>query len=144
MRISRFQKTMLESNKNVKDYHKKMNVSRILVTSLELFSQYGIIIFYLLGVDWSSISLSTIAEITANLVIVETALGYVSRIAMLMSEHREQLIIMKNEEEDIKLILDVFIVKLKNFHQLNLLEKLKFHLSLLNTPRHLKMISHSS
>lgn len=115
MRISRFQKTMLESNKNVKDYHKKMNVSRILVTSLELFSQYGIIIFYLLGVDWSSISLSTIAEITANLVIVETALGYVSRIAMLMSEHREQLIIMKNEEEDIKLILDVFHSETEKF-----------------------------
>ena len=108
MRISRFQKSMVKSNENVKNYHKKMNISRIVVTALELISQYGIIIFYLLGVEWSKINLSTIAEITANLVIVETALGYVSRLAMSMSEHREQVIMMDKEEEDIKLILDVY------------------------------------
>ena len=108
MRISRFQKTLVKSNENIKSFHKKMNISRIVVTALELLSQYGIIIFYLLSVDWASINLATIAELTANIVIVETALGYVSRIAMLMSQHREELLIMKNEEEDIQLILDVF------------------------------------
>lgn len=108
MRISRFQKTMVKSNKNIKNYHKKMNVSRLVVTFLELLSQYGIIIFYLLGIDWSSINLSTITEITANLVIVRTGLGYVSRIAWMMSSHRENLIIMQNEKEDIEAILDTF------------------------------------
>lgn len=108
MRISRFQKTLVESNKNVKDFHKNMNISRILVTFLELVCQYGIIVFYLLGVEWTSIDLSIIAEITANLLIVETALGYVSRIAWMMGKHREEVIHLKNEDEDIKLILDVF------------------------------------
>lgn len=108
MRISRFQKTMVESNQNVKTYHKKLNFSRLIVTSLELLSQYGIIIFYLISIDWASINLATITEITANLVIVRTGLGYVSRIAMLMSRHRENLLIMKNEEEDINAILDTF------------------------------------
>lgn len=108
MRISRFQKTMVESNKNTKTFYKEMNMSRIAVTTLELCSQYGIILLYLFAIDWSSITLSTIAELTANIVIVETALGYVSRIARLMSYHREEELILKNEEEDIKLILDVF------------------------------------
>ena len=89
MRISRFQKTMVESNKNTKTFYKEMNMSRIAVTTLELCSQYGIILLYLFAIDWSSITLSTIAELTANIVIVETALGYVSRIARLMSYHRE-------------------------------------------------------
>jgi len=131
MRISRFQKIMVKSNRNIKDFHKTINVSRIFVTTLELISQYGIIIFYLLGVEWSSISLSTIAEITANIVIVETALGYVSRIAMLMSEHREQLIVMKNEEEDIKLILDVYHSETEKFSSakpVKKIEVLPFHI----------------
>ena len=131
MRISRFQKIMVKSNRNIKDFHKTINVSRIFVTTLELISQYGIIIFYLLGVEWSSISLSSIAEITANIVIVETALGYVSRIAMLMSEHREQLIVMKNEEEDIKLILDVYHSETEKFSSakpVKKIEVLPFHI----------------
>ena len=108
MRISRFQKTLMESNRNIKSFHKKLNISRLMVIALELLSQYSIIILYLFAIDWSSINLSTIAELTANIVIVETALGYVSRIAMLMSNHRESVIILKNEEEDIRLILDAF------------------------------------
>ncbi|MBQ6992217.1 MAG: ATP-binding cassette domain-containing protein [Clostridia bacterium] len=115
MRITRFQKTMVESNHNIKNFHKKMNISRIIVSALELISQYGIIIFYLLGIEWSSISLATIAEMTANLVIVETALGYVSRISRMMSDHREKIIVMKNEEKDINLILKVFHSETEKF-----------------------------
>ena len=115
MRISRFQETMQESNKNVKQFHRKMNFSRIVTTSLELFCQYGIIIFYLLGINWSEISLSTIAEITANLVIVETALGYVFRIANMMSGHRKDILVLETEEEDIKLILNIFNSECEKF-----------------------------
>jgi len=115
MRISRFQKTMVESNKNVKSFHRKMNVSRILITAIELFCQYGIILLYLFATDWSSITLATIAELTANIVIVETALSYVSRIAWVMSDHRKSLIIIEKEEEDIKLILEVFHLETEKF-----------------------------
>lgn len=125
MRISRFQKTMVESNKNVKSFHKKINVSRIIVTTFELISQYGIILLYLFATDWSSINLSTIAELSANIVIVETALQYVSRIATLMSQHREHLIVMENEEEDINLILDVFHSESEKFSSAKPVEKIE-------------------
>ena len=114
MRISRFQKSLVKSNRNTKEFHKKINISRIAVTALELISQYGIIVFYLLGIEWYEINLSTIAEITANLVIIEAALGYVSRLATMMSVYRESIIIMEKEEKDIKLILDVFHTESEN------------------------------
>lgn len=59
MRIDKFQKTIIVSNENVTIFHKKMNLSRLFVTTMEAFSQYGIIIFYLLGIEWSSINLAT-------------------------------------------------------------------------------------
>jgi len=46
MRIEKFQKTVIASNENVTKFHKKMNLSRLFVTTMEAFSQYGIIIFY--------------------------------------------------------------------------------------------------
>ena len=61
MRINKFQKTVIASNENVTKFHKKMDLSRLFVTVMEAFSQYGIIIFYLLVVEWNSISLATIA-----------------------------------------------------------------------------------
>lgn len=108
MRIEKFQKTVIASNENVTKFHKKMNLSRLFVTTMEAFSQYGIIIFYLLGVEWSSINLATITEIAAVLLIVETALGQISRIAETLNNHNERLIILEKEEKDMSLILEVF------------------------------------
>lgn len=108
MRIEKFQKTVIASNENVTKFHKKMNLSRLFVTTMEAFSQYGIIIFYLLGVEWSSINLSTIIEIAAVLLIVETALGQISRIAETLNNHNERLTILEKEEKDMSLILEVF------------------------------------
>lgn len=108
MRINKFQKTVIASNENVTKFHKKMNLSRLFVTIMEAFTQYGIIIFYLLGVEWSSINLATITEITATLLIVETALGQISRIAETLNNHNERLIILEKEENDMLLILDVY------------------------------------
>lgn len=85
-----------------------MNLSRLFVTTMEAFSQYGIIIFYLLGVEWNSINLSTITEIAAVLLIVETALGQISRIAETLNNHNERLTILEKEEKDMSLILEVF------------------------------------
>ena len=63
MRINRFQDTTRESNENIKKFHKKMNVSSLITTLIEAFSQYGIIIFSVLSINWHSINLSTITEI---------------------------------------------------------------------------------
>lgn len=108
MRIGKFQKTIVDSNKNVTQFHKKLSLSRLFITVIEALSQYGIIIFYLLNVEWSSINLATITEIAATLVIVETALGYISRIADTLNTHNERLIIIGKEEKDMSLILDVY------------------------------------
>lgn len=105
MRIEKFQKTVIASNENVTKFHKKMNLSRLFVTTMEAFSQYGIIIFYLLGVEWSSINLSTITEIAAVLLIVETALGQISRIAETLNNHNERLTILEKEEKDMSWII---------------------------------------
>lgn len=108
MRINKFQKTVIASNENVTKFHKKMNLSRLFVTIMEAFSQYGIIIFYLLGVKWNSITLATITEIAATLLIVETALAQISRIAETLNSHNERLTILEKEEADMSLILDVY------------------------------------
>ena len=108
MRINKFQKTVTESNQNVTKFHTKMNMSKLFVTIIEAFCQYGIIIFYLLEVDLSSISLATITEITATLLIVETALGQIGQIAEILGKHNERLTILEKEEADMSLILDVY------------------------------------
>lgn len=108
MRINKFQKTVVESNANVTQFHNKLNLSRLFITATEALSQYGIIIFYLLGVEWNSISLATITEVGATLVIVSTALGYINRIANTLNTHNDRLIIIEKEEYDMSLILDVY------------------------------------
>lgn len=108
MRINKFQKTVIANNENVTKFHKKMNLSRLFVTIMEAFSQYGIIIFYLLGVEWNSITLATITEIAATLLIVETALAQISLIAETLNSHNERLTILEKEEADMSLILDVY------------------------------------
>ncbi len=108
MRINKFQKTVAKSNENVNRFHNKMSLSRLCVTLMELFIQYGIIILYLLGVEWDSISLATITEITATLIIIETALKQISRISTTLINHCERLTILEKEKQDMSLILDVF------------------------------------
>ena len=108
MRINRLKKAVIAGNVNVTKFNKKMNLSRLVITIMEAFSQYGIIIFYLLGVEWSSINLATITEITATLLIVETALGQISRIAETLNRHSERLTVLEREESDMSLILEVY------------------------------------
>ena len=88
MRIGKFQKSIAEKNQNVKSYHKKINLSRIFISATQVFAQYGII--------------------TATLVIVETALSKIQKIAVIMNNHNERVIIMNKEEQDMELILKVY------------------------------------
>lgn len=115
MRIKRFQCHAKQANENTKGFHKKLNFSRLLVSSLELASQWGFIVFYLLNIKWSSISINTIAEIIASLAVVETALSYVGRIADTMSRHREQLIMMEKETPVMEEILAVYHKETESF-----------------------------
>ena len=108
MRINKFQETLIASNENISNFHNKINFSRLFTTILETFSQYGIIIFYLLGVKWDTINLGTIAEITEMLAIIETAFGQIRRSADTLNKHNERLIILEKEEKDMKLILEVY------------------------------------
>ncbi len=108
MRINKFQKTVIESNKNVVNFHKKLNISRLVVTIIETFSQYGIIIVYLLGVEWNSIDLATITQITATLLIVETALSQIRSIVTVLERHNDRLVTIESEEKDLSLILNVY------------------------------------
>lgn len=108
MRIGKFQKTLVESRRNATRFYRNLNLSALSVSAFEVVSHYGIIIFYLLGVDWNSIGLATITEITATLVIVETALNRVRNIATVLNRNSEHITIMEREEADISLILDVY------------------------------------
>lgn len=108
MRIGKFQKSIAEKNQNVKSYHKKINLSRIFISATQVFAQYGVIIGYLIGVDWNTINIGTISEITATLIIVETALNKIQKIAVIMNNHNERVIIMNKEEQDMELILKVY------------------------------------
>lgn len=109
MRIGKFQKSIAEKNQNVKSYHKKINLSRIFISATQVFAQYGVIIGYLIGVDWNTINnIGAISEITATLIIVETALNKIQKIAVIMNNHNERVIIMNKEEQDMELILKVY------------------------------------
>ncbi len=80
MRIARFKNTVINSNKNIKDFHKKMNFTRLIMTLIETFSQYGIIIFYVMNIRLNNLTLASIAQLTATLVIIDTAIGYTRRL----------------------------------------------------------------
>lgn len=108
MRIARFKKTVINSNKNIKDFHKKMNFTRMIMTIIETLSQYGIIIFYVMNVKLENLTLGSIAQITATLVIVETAIGYTRRLAYALEDNNDRLVALEKESVDMKLILETY------------------------------------
>lgn len=108
MRIARFKKTVINSNKNIKDFHKKMNFTRMIITIIETLSQYGIIIFYVMNVKLENLTLGSIAQITATLVIVETAIGYTRRLAYALEDNNDRLVALEKESVDMKLILETY------------------------------------
>ena len=108
MRIARFKKTVINSNKNIKDFHKKMNFTRMIMTIIETLSQYGIIIFYVMNVKLENLTLGSIAQITATLVIVETAIGYTRRLVYALEDNNDRLVALEKESVDMKLILDTY------------------------------------
>ena len=111
MRIARFKKTLINSNKNIKDFYKKMDFTSLIMTLIETLSQYGIIIFYVLNIKLENLSLGSIAQITATLVIVETAIGYTRRLVHALEKNYDRIIALEKESEDMKLILETYYNK---------------------------------
>lgn len=108
MRISKYQKSVIESNENIKKFHAKRNWSNFASTVIETLSQYGIIIIFVMGVPWDTINLATITEITATLVIVERAIGYIRDITYTLNHHNECITVIDKEENDMIAILEVY------------------------------------
>jgi len=117
MRISKYQKSVIESNQNIKKFHKKRNWSNFVSTLLETLSQYGVIIIFVLGVPWDSITLATITEITATLLIVEKAIGYIKDITYTLNHHNEAITVIEKEESDMIAILEVYHEEEEKIHQ---------------------------
>ena len=108
MRIARFKKTVIDSNKNIKDFHKKMNFTRMIMTIIETLSQYGIIVFYVMNVKLENLTLGSIAQLTATLAIVETAIGYMRRFVNALEDNNDRLVALEKESADMKLILEIY------------------------------------
>ena len=108
MRINKFKDTLTASKKNIRSFHRKLKYSRFILTVIEAASQYGVIVIYLLGVEWNTIDLATIAKITATLSIVETALMQISRMVRTLNRHSEKTTVLEREEPDMLLILEVY------------------------------------
>lgn len=108
MRIARFKKTVIDSNKNIKDFHKKINFTRMIMTIIETLSQYGIIVFYVMNVKLENLTLGSIAQITATLAIVETAIGYMRRFVNALEDNNDRLVALEKESADMKLILEIY------------------------------------
>lgn len=113
MRIARFKNTVINSNKNIKNFHKKMNFTRLIMTLIETLSQYGIIIFYIMNIKLDNLTLGSIAQITATLVIVETAIGYTRRLVYGLEDNNERIIALEKESVDMKLILETYHITSK-------------------------------
>lgn len=113
MRIKKYRETNELSKTNINCLHKKLNKTRLLVTILETCSQYGFIVLYLLKLDISEITLATITEIAANLAIVSTALGNLSKISRIFNNFNEKKVAIEKEIEDIEMILTTYNTEIK-------------------------------
>lgn len=108
MRVSKFQMSLKDARDNDLNFQKSHNKTMFFTNVIQVFCEYGIILFYLIGIDWNSITIATIAEITATLAIVETALRYISRMVNAVDRTNERIDKIKLEEEDMTLIMDTY------------------------------------
>lgn len=114
MRIGKLKDCVLKNSLNIRSFHKKVNISYIIMSILETLCSYTIIILYLINIDWNAISIATIAEITANLIIVETALGYIRKLTNMLQSNANRIGDMLEKEEEVKLILEVYDKEILN------------------------------
>ena len=107
-RITSLNTVVTLNRNNILKFKKKEIVSKLMLTVFEAFCQFGIIIAYFSSMDNSQISVDSIAEITAVLVIVQTALKNVKDIARTFNGYIEKIVMLQNEEADMTEILRVY------------------------------------
>lgn len=117
MRINKYQKSVMESHQNIKKFQTKRKWSNFISTVIETLSHYGVIILFFIEMQWNSINLATITEITATLLIVETAMGYIRNIVSTLNEHSRAIASIEKEEKDMRLILEVYHQEQKKIEQ---------------------------
>lgn len=108
MRIAKLQEITTATKKALREFHKKRNSSWLFTTTIEMLSQWGIIIVYFSQIDFSTVTLGTIAELTANLVIVETVLSRIESLMRVLDSNNENIQKIRIEETDMQLILQTF------------------------------------
>ena len=125
MRINKLQDTLKDSNKNLKSFYRKMDVSRFIISLVETFCEYGLIIFFILNIELENVTLASIAEITATLAIVENAIWHVERLSRKIDHNNEMVTKLQKESEDINLILDTYY-KVQNYeHEKKMVDTIK-------------------
>ncbi len=127
MRVKKFQSTLEKSNKNTIKYISTRQTYRLVSDIFETFWQYLIIIIYLLNVDFSTITLSTITEITATLVIVETALANISRIARNFDICSERVEKIESEKKVVSKILEVYYKQINKINTSKSIESINLN-----------------
>ena len=108
MRINLLSKTIKANNSNFITFDKKMRISRLIMCIVETLATYGIILLYIFGVNWQNITVATIAEITANIVIVTAALRNITRITDSLDRFSERVTVITQEECEMKLITETY------------------------------------
>ncbi len=108
MRINLLSKTIKANNSNFITFDKKMRISRLIMCIVETLATYGIILLYIFGINWQNITVATIAEITANIVIVTAALRNITRITDSLDRFSERVTVITREECEMKLITETY------------------------------------
>ena len=108
MRMTKLKQSIKNSGANLRQFHGDVNKSYLVMSIVETLAGYAVIILYLFAIEWQTIELGTIAEITANLIVIETAIGYIRRSARLLESNAEMVSVVEREEEDIRIILQVY------------------------------------
>lgn len=125
MRLKRLNSYLRENSSAVVQYHSTMNYSHIILCGIETFTNFLLVGALLYGVGLESITLATIPELLATLLIVETALSHVRHMAFTMSDYYRTVTHMKEEEATVQLILDTYHREVKQESKTNPIQDLK-------------------
>lgn len=114
MRIKKIREALYNVRKSKTKLNQKVNSVWVALMGIELVARYGIIITYLATIKWSTLTLAGIAEITAILAVVETALLQIRSIAHILANRQEAIQRLDKIKDDISLILKVYHRETKN------------------------------
>lgn len=119
MRINKFKDSIEHGIENTKSFQSKKRVSDLIISSMQLMIKYGFILLYFFNIDFNSITVATIAEIIANVAIIETAIKYIQILIIKVNDVNNETINLKNESKDLNLIMSVYNKELEKQQESN-------------------------